>query len=158
MSLTELGYKAALKHTQVSAQTRPKSLVEKTTLKVESHFYGIHPQIITKCGALYETGAYAEAVEKSFKIVRDRLRELSGYETGSDAFGKGGLHIGGAAAPHVEEDFNQGVKFLTMAIDRFRNEKVHTADGNIADAVRAHQYLSLSSLALYFLENANQEN
>ena len=44
-----------------------------------------------------------------------------GHETGSEAFGKGKLRISGAA-PHVADDFNEGVKFLTMAIDKFRNE------------------------------------
>jgi len=124
-----------------------------TSSDVTSVLYGIHPTIVEKCGSLYRDAQYAEAVEKGFKIVRDRLRHLTGYETGSDAFGKGKLWIHGAAAPNVAEDFNQAVKFLTMAIDMFRNEKSHTSDAQIDDAVRAHQYLSLSSLALYLLEN-----
>ena len=90
-------------------------------------------------------GEYAEAVEKSFKVVRDRLRSLTSHETGSEAFGKGKLYIKGAAAPHVD---------LTMAIDRFRNEKSHTADGNISDPIRAYEYLRLSSLAMHLLDKA----
>ena len=62
--------------------------------------------------------------------MRDRLRTFTSYETGSEAFGKGRLYIDGAAASQVDDDFQNGVKFLTMAIDRFRNEKSHTADGN----------------------------
>ena len=116
--------------------------------------YGIHPEIYAKCHELYENGAYAEAVEKGFKVVRDKLRTLTSYETGSEAFGKGKLHIKGAAAPNVDEDFNKGVQFLTMAIDRFRNEKSHTSDGKIKDPVRAYEYLILSSLAMYLLDNA----
>lgn len=81
----------------------------------------------------------------------------SGYETGSEAFGKGQLHVDGAAAPHVEDDFQNSVKFLAMAIDRFRNEKSHTADGNISDPVRAYEYLRLSSLALHLLEGARSK-
>lgn len=53
----------------------------------------LHPQILAKCRTLYEGGAYAEAVEKSFKLVRDRLRALTTYETGSEAFGKGNLYV-----------------------------------------------------------------
>ena len=94
------------------------------------------------------------AVEKGFKVVRDRLRSLTSYETGSEAFGKGKLYVEGAAAPHVDDDFQDGVKFLTMAIDRFRNEKSHTADGNISDPVRAYEYLRLSSLAMHLLDRA----
>ena len=114
----------------------------------------LHPEIYAKCRNLYEGGDYAEAVEKSFKIVRDKLRALTGYETGSEAFGKGHLYVDGAAATHVDEDFQNGVKFLTMAIDRFRNEKSHTADGNISDPIRAYEYLRLSSLAMHLLEGA----
>lgn len=114
----------------------------------------LHSDIISKCNSLFKKGEYPEAVEKGFKVVRDRLRELTGYETGSEAFGKGRLHIKGVAAPHVDNDFNQGVKFLTMAIDYFRNEKSHTSDGNIDNLQRAYEYLSLCSLAMHLLENA----
>jgi uncharacterized protein (TIGR02391 family) len=113
---------------------------------------GLHPAIYGKCHDLFEKGAYSEAVEKGFKVVRDRLRQLTGHETGSDAFGRGKLHIKGAAAPNVEEDFNAGVKFLTMAIDRFRNEKSHTSDAKIDDPTRAYEYLRLSSLAMNLLD------
>lgn len=115
---------------------------------------GIHADIQKKCFDLYSAGAHAEAVEKSFKIVKDKLRILTGYESGSEAFGKGKLHIMGAAASNVDSDFNSAVKFLTMAIDMFRNEKSHTSDAKIEDPVRAYQYLVLSSLALFLLEDS----
>jgi uncharacterized protein (TIGR02391 family) len=121
---------------------------------IANEFTGIHPEILKKCSDLLEKRAYPETVERSFKIVRDRLRQLTGFETGSDAFGKGRLHILGAAAPHVDADFNQGAKFLMMAIDMFRNEKSHTSEGNVHDAEHAPQYLMLSSLALRFLDRA----
>lgn len=114
----------------------------------------LHPTIDSKCRDLFETGHYAEAVEKSFKVVRDRLRQLTGYETGSEAFGKGGLHIRGASAVYVDKDFNEGVKFLTMAIDKFRNEKSHTSNVKIDDPNHAGEYLQLSSLAMHLLDNA----
>lgn len=115
---------------------------------------GLHSEIAAKCAPLLNAGAYPEAVERSFKIVRDRLRKLTGHETSSEAFGKGKLYINGAAAPNVEYDFNQGAKFLMMALDMFRNEKSHTSEGNIRDFDHAHQYLMLSSLALRFLDRA----
>jgi uncharacterized protein (TIGR02391 family) len=114
----------------------------------------LHPDVYSGCRKLYESNDYGEAVEKGFKIVRDRLRALTTYETGSEAFGKTKLHIDGAAAAHVDDDFQNGVKFLTMAIDRFRNEKSHTADGNISDPIRAYEYLRLSSLAMHLLDSA----
>ena len=124
------------------------------TLTRENHLINLHTDIYNKCHKLYEKGAYTEAAEKSFKVVRDRLRKLTGHETGSEAFGKSKLHIKGAAASNVDEDFNEAVKFLTMAIDRFRNEKSHTSDAKIDNPTRAYEYLRLSSLAMNLLENS----
>jgi uncharacterized protein (TIGR02391 family) len=112
----------------------------------------LHETVNTKCSGLYLSGNYAEAVEKGFKIVRDKLRDLTTYETGSEAFGKGHLYINGATADNVDFDFQQASKFLTMAIDQFRNEKSHTSDGKIEDPIRAYEYLALSSLAMHLLE------
>jgi len=123
-------------------------------IKKTEELFGIHSDIRTKCLSLYKSGAHAEAVEKSFKVVKDRLRELTGYENGSDAFGKGKLYIKGASAPNVESDFNKAVQFLMMAIDMFRNEKSHTSDAKIEDPVRSYQYLAMSSLAMSLLDNS----
>ncbi len=68
----------------------------------DGSLYGLHPAVTKKCLPLYQAEMYAEAVERSFKVVRDRLRELTGFETGADAFGRGRLYIRGAAAPHVD--------------------------------------------------------
>lgn len=114
----------------------------------------LHKQIQQKCSSLYLGGHYPEAVEKSFKVVRDRLRDLTTYEKGSDAFGRGSLFINGASAKNVEHDFQEAVKFLTMAIDQFRNEKSHTSDGKIEDPGRAYEYLALSSLAMHLLDDS----
>jgi len=113
-----------------------------------------HEHIYEKCHGLYDSGAYAQAVELSFKIVKDRLRNLTGHETGSEAFGKGKLFIDGAAASNVEADFNEGVKFLLMCIDKFRNQMSHTSGAEIPDAQTAREYLSLSSLAMHLLDQA----
>jgi len=114
----------------------------------------LHPVVTEKCFQLYLDGHYPEAAEKSFKIVKDRLRALTGTEKAHEAFGAG-LHINGAAAPNVDGDFNEAVKFLTYAIHYFKNEKGHTADGNISDPVRAYQYLAMSSLAMSFLDDTD---
>ena len=114
----------------------------------------LHPEISSKCQNLCDANQFAEAVEKGFKTVRDKLRELTSFEKGSEAFGKGKLHIKGAAASNVDSDFNEGAKFLTMAIDMFRNEKSHTSNAKIEDAQKAYEYLSLSSLAMNLLDEA----
>jgi uncharacterized protein (TIGR02391 family) len=114
----------------------------------------LHPRIVKGCARHFEQGDYGIAVEQGFKIVRARLRQLTGHETGSEAFGKTDLRVEGAAAEWVDEDFNEATKFLTMAIDRFRNEKAHTVDGNIEEPVRAFEYLAVSSLAMRILDRA----
>jgi hypothetical protein len=45
-----------------------------------------------------------------------------------------------------------------MAIDRFRNEKSHTSDGNIDNPLRAYEYLGLCSLAMNLLDNSEIES
>lgn len=113
----------------------------------------LHPRIVSGCGQLYRDGHLGLAVEEGFKIVRARLRQLTGHETGSEAFGRGNLRVRGSIDEFVEEDFNEAVKFLTMAIDRFRNEKAHTtADAHIDEPVRAAEYLAMSSLAMRLLD------
>lgn len=131
---------------------------ENNSSKVSSALGNLHREIYEKCSKLYEDGSYSESAEKGFKVVRDRLRALTGYETGSEAFGKGKLFIKGAAASNVEKDFNEAVKFLTMSIDFFRNEKAHTSDAKINDPVRAYEYLRLSSLAMNLLDQAEIGN
>jgi uncharacterized protein (TIGR02391 family) len=112
----------------------------------------LHPLIKKECENLIVAGYYGEAVEKSFKVVRDKLRTLTGHETSSEAFGKGGLFIKGAAASNVEDDFQDAVRFLGMSIDFFRNEKAHTITPNVSTPEQAYRYLILSSLALYQLD------
>jgi len=114
----------------------------------------LHDEIQEKCTGLYLGGHYPQAVEMGFKVVRDRLRDLTTHETGSEAFGKSGLYIKGASAKNVDTDFQNAVKYLTMAIDQFRNEKSHTSDGKIEDPVRAYEYLTLSSLAMHLLDDS----
>ena len=142
-----------IKQVTKKLETSKEEAIPKDNFK-QNDFSHIHPTIKAKCFSLYQSEEYAEAVEKSFKVVRDKLRELTGHETGSEAFGKGKLHIKGASAPNVDKDFNEAVKFLTMAIDMFRNEKSHTSDSKIGDPIRAYQYLAMSSLALSLLENS----
>lgn len=126
--------------------------------KYETLIVQLHPNIYESCKELIRAKQYAEAAEKSFKIVRDRLRELTGYETGSEAFGKGKLQVLGASAENVKHDFNEGVKFLTMAIDKFRNAKSHTSTAKIDDPQLGYEYLSLSSLAMRLLTDTENKN
>ncbi|HEX4525474.1 MAG TPA: TIGR02391 family protein [Gaiellaceae bacterium] len=137
---------------ELQAEEAPVEVLDPMAMPVALRLDELHPAIREACSELYEAGHPAEAVEKSFKVVRSRLRQLTGHETGSEAFDRGKLRIKGAIEPWVEDDFNEGVKFLTMAIDKFRNEKAHTVDAHIDERERAAEYLAMSSLAMRLLE------
>jgi len=122
--------------------------------KIDDMPFILHAKIAAKCQKLFEDNHYAPAAERGFKVVKDRLRELTTFESGSNAFGKGGLYIKGAATPNVDSDFQQAAKLLTMSIDQFRNEKAHTSDSEIDDPNLAMHYLTLASLAMYLLDRA----
>ena len=119
--------------------------------------YGVevlHNEVREKCIGLFNDGHYKNAAEESFKVVKDKIRHLTGSEKPHESFGKGkGLYIKGAAAENVDDNFNKGVKFLIMAISYFRNERTHTSEGEI-NKKKGFHYLMLSSLALMFLDSA----
>jgi uncharacterized protein (TIGR02391 family) len=114
----------------------------------------LHPTIQEKCSKLYLSTNYSEAAEKGLKSVDDRLRELTGFDKGTDAVGKAGPYFLGTAAPHVDKDFQQAIQFLLMSIHLFRDEKAHTSDAKIDDPIRAYEYLAMCSFAMHFLDDS----
>ena len=134
----------------IESSDAPKGIQPKSTIFNE--LSGLHPKIIAKSQKLFKDEHYREAVGNAFMVVKDRLRSITGYESSFPAFEDGGLYINGAAAPEVDEAFQDGVKRLLGAIDKFRNEKFHTAEGGISDRNKALSYLHVCSLALTFLE------
>ena len=117
-------------------------------------FDSLHPQISDRCADLYRNEHYSESVEAGFKVVLDRVFELTGKTKVHEAIGSGELYFGGSAASNVEKDFNEGVKFLLMAISRFRNAKSHTSRDKMTDPVLAYEYLRATSLAMRFLDTS----
>lgn len=115
----------------------------------------LHESIVEKCKDLFIAEHYSEAMIKGFAAVKDKLRELTGFERATDAFGKAGLYIENENPEHLDEDFQQGVKLVTMAIDRFRNVRSHTSEKVDIDRNEAFEYLALCSLAMRFLETTS---
>ncbi len=111
----------------------------------------LNPKLVEKVGKLYADKHYSEAVGKGFSVVKDRLRDITGKENGFPAFDEAGLYIKGSAANNVDGDFQEGVRRLLGSIDKFRNEKFHTSEGNIKDKEKALSYLHMCNLALSFL-------
>ena len=116
---------------------------------------GLNPKLLAASEKLYRNQHYREAIGNAFMVVKDRLRDITGYENSYLAFDKGGLYIKGALAENVDDDFQEGAKRLLGAIDKFRNEKFHTSERGIDDEVKALGYLYMCNLALSFIDNDN---
>jgi uncharacterized protein (TIGR02391 family) len=93
-------------------------------------------------------GHFFNAVEEAYKIVRKKLKEITGKERATDAFSRSNYEMifGHQPRNEAEKDFFEGVKYLHMAIQFLRNEKSHTPAHELDKNLAAH-YISLASLA-----------
>jgi len=91
---------------------------------------------------------YFNAVEEAYKIVRKKLKDITGNEKATDAFKARNYEkiFGHQSIDDAEKDFFEGVKFLHMAIQFLRNEKAHTPAQKL-DKNTAIHYIALASLA-----------
>ena len=97
---------------------------------------------------LLNSGHYFNAVEEAYKIVRKKLKDITGKEKATDAFSKSNYEkiFGHQPKGQAEKDFFEGVKFLHMSIQFLRNEKAHTPARDLDKNLAIH-YISLASLA-----------
>ena len=100
-----------------------------------------------------ENDDYFHAVEESYKFVRERLKELTGSEKATLAFGyenntevDNELIFGHAPVDEIEADFYKGIRFLHLAVQFLRNEKSHTLATTLDKNLALH-YISIASLA-----------
>ncbi len=108
----------------------------------------IRPEIYEHIKAYWNNQDYYHSAEESYKIVRKKLRDLTGEEQAHKAFCDENFEkiFGHTPENDTEKDFFEGVKFLNMAIQRFRNEKAHTPAKQLERNLALH-YISLASLA-----------
>jgi uncharacterized protein (TIGR02391 family) len=114
----------------------------------------IHEDIYGHIGQYLATGDYFHAVEESYKLVREKLREITGKEKASDAFNNSAQNTAhyealfGKARPasDAEADFFRGIGYLHLGVQHLRNEKAHTPAAPIDPNLAIH-YISLASLA-----------
>ena len=108
----------------------------------------IRPEIYEHIKRYLVTQDYYHAVEESYKIVRQKLKDLTGEEKANQAFSETNIEkiFGHKAKDDTEKDFFDGVKFINMAIQIFRNEKAHTPAKQLDRNLAIH-YISLASLA-----------
>lgn len=97
---------------------------------------------------LLNDGYYFNAVEEAYKVVRKKLKDITGKEKATDAFSEANYTsiFGRMPQDDAEKDFFEGVKFLHMAIQFLRNEKAHTLANDLDKNMAVH-YISLASLA-----------
>jgi uncharacterized protein (TIGR02391 family) len=115
----------------------------------------LQKKVFNHIKSLLENGHYFNAVEESYKIVREKLKEITGKEKAHEGFKKDNYEIifGHKPQNDAEKDFFEGVKFLHMAIQNLRNEKAHTPAQELDKNLAIH-YIVLASLA-YDLINKN---
>jgi len=115
----------------------------------------VQKEVLNHVKSLLESGHYFNAVEESYKIVREKLKSITGKEKASEAFKEDNYQkiFGHKAENEAEKNFFEGVKFLHMAIQNLRNEKAHTPAQELDKNLAIH-YIVLASLA-YDLINRN---
>lgn len=108
----------------------------------------LNQNVFSHVQGLLNDGYYFNAVEESYKIVRHKLKEITGKEKAHEAFKEANypLIFRHKAKNEIEKDFYEGVKFLHMAIQKLRNEKAHTPATRIDKNLAIH-YIVLASLA-----------
>lgn len=108
----------------------------------------IRPEIYEHIKRYLATPDYYHAVEEAYKIVRQKLKDLTGEEKANQAFSEINIEkiFGRKPIDNTEKDFFDGVKYINMAIQMFRNEKAHTPAKSLNKNLAIH-YISLASLA-----------
>lgn len=120
----------------------------------EANFYEntisiiLQKEVFDHVKSLLESGHYFNAVEESYKIVREKLKLITGKEKAHEGFKEDNYEIifGHQPQNNTEKDFFEGVKFLHMAIQNLRNEKAHTPAKELDKNLAIH-YIVLASLA-----------
>lgn len=120
----------------------------KATFKKGNITITLQKDIFNHVQKLLNDGHYFNAVEEAYKIVRRKLKDITGKEKATDAFSSLNYEriFGHQAIDDVEKDFFDGVKFLHMSIQFLRNEKAHTPARDLDKNLAIH-YISLASLA-----------
>jgi uncharacterized protein (TIGR02391 family) len=135
--------------TSKSGAITTEATVNKNLISIE-----IHADIYSHIERYLATDDYFHAVEESYKVVREKLRELTGSEKSTDVFNENAQSnkhyaamFGKATSGSLAEaDFFRGVGYLHLGVQFLRNEKAHTLATFVEPNLAIH-YISLASLA-----------
>lgn len=133
---------------EASSASAAASFTTEATVSANKIQIEIHEELYKHIDRYLSTEDYFHAVEESYKVVREALRDKTGSERASDAFKPENQPkiFGHLPVDQVESDFFDGVKHLNMAIQFLRNEKSHSLAAPIERNLALH-YISLASLA-----------
>ena len=114
----------------------------------------IRPEIYNHIQRYLETEDYFHAVEESYKIVREKLKSITGKEKATEVFGEVGTKVeflDGLYGTNTKKgtpgyDFYRGCGYIHLAIQFLRNEKAHSSAIELDKNLAIH-YLALASLA-----------
>ncbi len=122
---------------------KSKATFRKGNINIE-----LQREIFDHVQKLLNDGYYFHAVEEAYKVVRKKLKNITGKERAHEAFSESNLEtiFGHKPKNDAEKDFFEGVKFLHMAVQFLRNEKAHTPAGDLDKNLAIH-YIALASLA-----------
>ena len=132
------------------AATTTEATITNNRISIE-----IHEDIYSHIQRYLAIGDYFHAVDESYKkVVREKLRELTGKEKASDVFNNSAqneahyraLFGTTRAADAAQADFFRGVGYLHLGVQHLRNEKAHTLATSMEPNLAVH-YISLASLA-----------
>ncbi|MBO4140165.1 TIGR02391 family protein [Micromonospora tulbaghiae] len=136
------------------AEPTPAIFTTEATVSGNKIRIEIHRDLYSHIGQYLATGDYFHAVEESYKLVRGKLREITGKEKASDIFNNSAQNTAhydalfGKATPanDAERDFFRGIGYLHLGVQHLRNEKAHTPATPLEPNLAVH-YISLASLA-----------
>jgi len=135
---------------------KPVDLLSKASFSNGSINISLQNDMFDHFQKLLKDEHYYNAVEESYKIVRKKLKEITGEEKANLAFSAKNIKLifGHEATNESEKNFFEGVKFLHMAIQFLRNEKAHTPAKSMNKNLAIH-YISLASLAYDLISRNN---
>lgn len=124
----------------------------------------IRPEIFDHIKPYLQNEDYFHAVEEAYKLVRYKLRDVTGCERASEAFNMNAENtkywqrlFGKAPVKDTPEyDFCRGVGYLHLGVQFLRNEKAHKPADEL-DINLAMHYIVLASLAYELISRGVQE-
>ena len=141
------------------AMPKQQPVSQPATVSIDNNLIHIEirPEIYEHIKQYLNNGDYFHAVEEAYKVVRGKLRDITGQEQAHKAFAESNYEkiFGHTPQTDVEKDFFDGVKFLHIALQKFRNEKAHSLADNLDKNLAIH-YLSMASLAYDLISRENK--